>query len=135
MGGNAFKSLHCPRVPTEVYAKVSAITITALQTVFTHVTVPFEVPGKADYGDIDFLVSAPFGNSTELSLTTFPFPTIIEAIKHALDTPHGRRGFLTPDCMYFAILMPASTSSSTATSLAGSQDSDDDRLSWVQVDV
>lgn len=135
MGSNAFKSLHCPRIAPEVYVKVNAIITAALQTVFTHVTLPLEIPGKADYGDVDFLVSAPFGDCTELSLTMFPFLTVIDAIKHALDTPYGRRGFLTPDCMYFAIPMPASTFSSTATSLAGCQDSVDERSSWVQVDV
>ncbi|KAF2629557.1 hypothetical protein BU25DRAFT_447028 [Macroventuria anomochaeta] len=97
MGVNAFESLNCPRIPPDVYAKVKAITIIALQTVFTHVTVPFEISGKADYGDIDILVSAPSGDPTDLTFTTFPFQPVIETIKHALKAPYGRRGFPTPD--------------------------------------
>ena len=107
MGGHAFKNLHCPRIPPEVYAKIKHVTTLALQTIFTHVTVPFEVPGKVDYGDIDFLVCAPFRDSTELTLSTFPFQPVIDSVKRALDTTHGRRGFLTPDCIYFAIPLPA----------------------------
>lgn len=136
MGGNAFKMLHCPRIPNEVYAKVKIITTNALQEVFKHVAVPIETPGKADYGDIDFLVSAPLGDSSDLSLTAFPFPPVIEAIKYALNTPHGRRGVLTPDCMYFAIPMPApSSSSGHQDSKDGDGDSNDEPQSWVQVDV
>ncbi|XPS72300.1 hypothetical protein M3J09_004467 [Ascochyta lentis] len=132
MGGNAFKTLHCPRIPPEVYAKVKTITTKALETVFAHVTVPFEVPDKSDFGDIDFLVSAPFEDRTALCLTTFPFPTVIEAIKNVLGTPHGRRGFLTPDCMYFAI--PLSAGLNTTTN--NDENSDDEELAaWVQVDV
>ncbi|KAJ4358991.1 hypothetical protein N0V95_002607 [Ascochyta clinopodiicola] len=132
MGGHAFKTLHCPRIPAEVYAKVKTITTHALETVFSNVTVPFEIPDKSDFGDIDFLVSAPFGDCSTLSLTTFPFPTVIEAIKHALGTSHGRRGFLTPDCMYFAIPLPAKLN----TIAEDDADSSDEELeSWVQVDV
>ncbi|UPX16107.1 uncharacterized protein EKO05_0006530 [Ascochyta rabiei] len=132
MGGNAFKTLHCPRIPTEVYAKVKTITTNALEAIFNHVTVPFEIPGKSDFGDIDFLVSAPFGDCSTLSLTTFPFATVIEAIKDALGTPHGRRGFLTPDCMYFAIPLPTTANAFTE---GGADSSDEELVSWVQVDV
>ncbi|KAF1358864.1 hypothetical protein EJ07DRAFT_179014 [Lizonia empirigonia] len=128
--------LHCPRIPPEVYAKVKIITTNALQEVFNHVTVPFETPGKADHGDIDFLVSAALGDSSDLSLTTFPFPPVIEAIKHALNTPHDRRGVLIPDCMYFAIPTPApSPSSSHQDSKGGDGDSNNEPQSWVQVDI
>jgi hypothetical protein len=131
MGGHAFKGLHCPRIPPDVYARVKNIAKVALQTVFTHVTVPFEVPGKADYGDIDFLVSATFGDSKELTFTTFPFQPVVEAVKQALNTTHGRRGFLTPDCMYFAI--PLSSAGSTI--CIDDEDSEGEREIWVQVDV
>jgi hypothetical protein len=90
-------------MPPDVYARVKNITTLALQTVFTHVTAPFEVPGEFDYGDIDFLVSAPFGDTAELTLTTYPFQSVIESIKHALRTTHGRQGFFTPDCMWWNI--------------------------------
>jgi hypothetical protein len=96
MNGHAFKNLHCPREPLDVYARVQNVTTLALQMVFTHATVPHEVPGKADYGDIDFIGSAPFGDSIELTLTTFPFQPVVEAIKQALNTTHGRTGFFDP---------------------------------------
>ncbi|KAF3052234.1 hypothetical protein E8E11_010858 [Didymella keratinophila] len=133
MGGHAFKGLHCPRIPPDRYAKVKNTTTVALQTVFTHVTVPLEVPGKADYGDVDFLVSTPFGNSTELALTTFPFQLVIESTKHALNTTHGRRGILTPGCMYFAIPLP----SNLPTICVDDEDEDHEgeKKLWVQIDV
>jgi hypothetical protein len=131
MGWHAFKSLHCPRMPPDVYARVKNITTLALQTVFTHVTAPFEVPGEFDYGDIDFLVSAPFGDTAELTLTTYPFQSVIESIKHALRTTHGRQGFFTPDCMYFAIPLP----SNIPTICIVDDDSEGEQEVWVQVDV
>ncbi|KAF2847794.1 hypothetical protein T440DRAFT_491768 [Plenodomus tracheiphilus IPT5] len=47
----------------------------------------------------------------------FDWASTVKAIKALLDTNHGRRGFLTLDCMYFAI--PAT----------------DDEDFWVQIDV
>ncbi|KAH6618620.1 hypothetical protein C7974DRAFT_426890 [Boeremia exigua] len=137
MGGHAFKDLYCPRIPPNVYAEVKSITTAALRTVFSHVTVPFEIPGKPDYGDIDFLVSAPLGEA-DLTLSTFPFQRVVQAIKYALDTPHGRRGFLTPDCMYFAIPMPATSSACCLDDNEGcdiSECSDEEPETWVQIDV
>lgn len=131
MGGHAFKGLYCPRISPDVYAKVKNITTAALQTVFTYVVVPLEVPGKADYGDIDFLVSAPFEDSTDLTLTTFPFQSVMRATKHSLSTSRGRRGFLTPDCMYFAIPLP----SAVPTIRIDDEDSEEEREAWVQIDV
>ncbi|KAJ8109682.1 hypothetical protein OPT61_g7282 [Boeremia exigua] len=132
MGGHAFKSLHCPRIPPDVYTEVKSIATAALGTVFTHVTVPFEIPGKADYGDCDFLASAPFGHSEDLTIDTFPFESVVEAVKRALGTPHGRRGFLTPTCMYFAV--PSPSKLSTCSSSDG-EASDEETASWVQIDV
>ena len=138
MGGNAFKFLHCPRMSPEVYTQVKNTITTALESVFAYVTIPLELPGKADYGDLDFLVSAPLSGSAELTRTTFPFSIVIDAIKHALGTPHGRRGFLTPDCMYFAIPTPsvsAISTSSPSISFAAAEESDDELEPWIQVDV
>jgi len=131
MGGHVFRNLHCPCIPPDVYARVKNVTTLALRTVFSHVTVPHEVPGKVDYGDIDFLVSAPFGDSTEHILTTFPFQIVIDTIKQALNTTHGRRGFLTPDCMYSAITLPPTLSSVCI----DEQDSEEEKETWVQIDV
>ncbi|KAF2131109.1 hypothetical protein P153DRAFT_313451 [Dothidotthia symphoricarpi CBS 119687] len=101
MGGHAFKGLHCPRISPDVYAKVKTQTTTALQTIFSHVVVPTEMPEKENYGDIDFLVSGGFHSS--ITADTFDWPSTVHAIKTAFNTIHGRRGFLNPDCMYFAI--------------------------------
>ncbi|KAF3046147.1 hypothetical protein E8E12_011375 [Didymella heteroderae] len=131
MGGHAFEGLHCPRLPPDIYARVKNIATFALQAVFTHITVSFEVPGKVDFGDIDFLVSAPFGDSTELTLTAFPFQPVTEAIKHALNTTNGRRGFLTPDCMYFAIPLR----SKIPITCIDAKDDEGKQESWVQIDV
>lgn len=129
MGGHAFKYLYCPRMPASVYNEVKTSTAAVLRTIFTHVTVPHEVPGKPDYGDVDFLVSAPFGRAEEFNLTTFPFQEAVDAVKKALNTPYGRQGNLTPTCMYFAVPMPSTFS------LDDDDESDDDQEYWVQVDA
>ena len=129
MGGHAFRCLHCPRIPPSVYHDIKSSAFAALQTVFTHVTVPHEVPGKPSYGDIDFLVSAPFGRADEFDLTTFPYQEAVDAVKKALSTPHGRQGILTPTCMYFAVPMPS------ALSLDDDDESDDEQEYWIQLDA
>lgn len=132
MGGHAFKSLHCPRMPPETYVQVKSIASAALQKVFTNVTVPLEVPGKADHGDCDFLVSTPFGDSSVLTSDTFPFESVVDAIKQALNTHHGRRGFLAPTCMFFAIPMPLS---STPGYLNEGESSGEEIQFWAQIDI
>ena len=129
MGGHAFRYLHCPRIPPSVYHDIKSSAFAALQTVFTHVTVPHEVPGKPSYGDIDFLVSAPFGRADEFDLATFPYQEAVDAVKKALNTPHGRQGNLTPTCMYFAVPMPS------AYSLDDDDESEDEQEYWVQIDA
>jgi hypothetical protein len=118
MGGHAFHDLYCPRIPAEVYNNVKRQTTTALQQVFSHVVVPTEMPGKEDYGDIDFLVAGSLYSPNSTNIENFNWSSTIFALKHALHTVHGRRGFLNPDCMYFAIRAP------------GHEDE-----FWVQVDV
>jgi hypothetical protein len=70
-------------MPPSVYNDIKSSAAVALRTVFAHVTVPHEIPGKTDYGDVDFLVSAPFGRAEELDLTTFPFQEAVNAVKKA----------------------------------------------------
>ncbi|KAI4613503.1 uncharacterized protein J4E87_009804 [Alternaria ethzedia] len=106
MGGHAFKGLYCPRISPAVYAKVKAETKAALQTVFAQVVVPTEMPGKDDYGDVDFLVCSPLHSEGTTTLDAFPWQSTVSLIKDVLDTTHGRQGFLTRDCMYFAIDSP-----------------------------
>jgi hypothetical protein len=129
MGGHAFKYLDCPRMPPSVYNEIKSSAAAALRTVFTNVTVPHEVPGKTDYGDVDFLVSAPFGRFDEFELTTFPYQEAVDAVKKALNTPHGRQGYLTPTCLYFAVPMPS------AFSLDNNDESDNEPELWVQIDA
>ncbi|CAO2650959.1 Nn.00g092560.m01.CDS01 [Neocucurbitaria sp. VM-36] len=106
MGGHAFKDLYCPRIAPEFYNQVKSRLTTSLHTIFAHVVVPTEMPGKDDYGDVDFLVSGPFHSPTSTTIDNFDWKGTIHAIKAAFNTLHGRRGFLNPDCMYFAIAAP-----------------------------
>ncbi|KAI4637112.1 hypothetical protein J4E93_010628 [Alternaria ventricosa] len=106
MGGHAFKGLYCPRISPAVYEKVKAETKALLQTVFAQVVVPTEMPGKDDFGDVDFLVCSPLHFKGTTTIDTFPWQSTVSLIKDVLDTTHGRQGYLTPDCMYFAIDSP-----------------------------
>ncbi|CAG5155431.1 uncharacterized protein ALTATR162_LOCUS3659 [Alternaria atra] len=106
MGGHAFKGLYCPRISPAVYNKVKAQTTAALQTIFAQVVVPTEMPCKDDYGDVDFLVCGPLHSRGSTTLDDFPWQSTICLIKDVLDTTHGRQGYLTQDCMYFAIDAP-----------------------------
>ncbi|CAE7023650.1 hypothetical protein PTNB73_02184 [Pyrenophora teres f. teres] len=103
MGGRAFKSLHCPRIPPAEYVQVKEQVMAALRTLFVHVVVPTEIPDKTDYGDVDFLVCGPHYSAGPHTIDSFPWDTSVRCIKALLDTEHGRRGFLTKDCMYFAV--------------------------------
>ncbi|KAH7392590.1 hypothetical protein BKA66DRAFT_412489 [Pyrenochaeta sp. MPI-SDFR-AT-0127] len=106
MGGHAFKDLHCPRISCDVYNKVKSYTTAALRAVFSSVVVPTEIPGKLDYGDVDFLVSDLLGSPGSATIDNFDWEGALHGIKCGLNTIHGRRGFLNPDCMYFAIAAP-----------------------------
>jgi hypothetical protein len=106
MGGHAFRDLYCPRISANTYAKVKLHTTAALRTIFSHVVVPTKLPEKDDYGDIDFLVSSPLHSPTNTTIDDFDWSGTVYAIKSALNTTHGRRGFLNPGCMYFAIRAP-----------------------------
>ena len=118
MGGHAFKNLYCPRISPEMYEKVKDKSAVALQTIFTHVVVPTEMPEKFDHGDVDFLVCEPYNSPKTTTIETFDWTNTVQAIKTAFDTTHGRRGFLNPDCMYFAIAAP-----------------DDENDFWIQIDI
>jgi hypothetical protein len=85
---------------------------------FSHVVVPTEMPEKADYGDVDFLVSGPLLSPASTTMDDFDWTGAVAAIKSGFNTTHGRRGFLNPDCMYFAIRAPGC-----------------ENHFWVQVDV
>lgn len=64
MGGNVFitstphgPALAVPRMSPDLYQRLRDQYQPKLMTLFSRVLVPAEAPGKADYGDIDFLVS------------------------------------------------------------------------------
>ncbi|KAI0720474.1 hypothetical protein C8T65DRAFT_633122 [Cerioporus squamosus] len=63
MGGNAFKLLlpdaTFPRMPPALYDALKSHLIPILQELYTYVAVSPECPGKADHGDLDFVVSEP----------------------------------------------------------------------------
>jgi hypothetical protein len=60
MGGQAFnvgsQIIRVPRMTPGMYQMIAEATRTKLETLFNHVTIPREAPGKLDHGDIDFLV-------------------------------------------------------------------------------
>jgi hypothetical protein len=118
MGGHAFKDLHCPRIPQGVYNDVKAQAVAALRSVFSYVVVPTEMPEKADYGDVDILVSGPIASPKGSTMDSFDWQGTVCAIKAIFNTTHGRRGFLNPDCMYFAVAASHSGNSY-----------------WIQIDV
>lgn len=62
MGGNAFHSLPpsaFPRIPPKIYHALKARLLPHIQTLYTHVAVPFEAPEKSDHGDLDWVVAGP----------------------------------------------------------------------------
>ncbi|CDO77130.1 hypothetical protein BN946_scf184657.g5 [Trametes cinnabarina] len=63
MGGNAFKAIAAdaifPRMPPAVYEALKSSLLPILQSLYSHVIVPREAPGKKDYGDVDFVVCCP----------------------------------------------------------------------------
>lgn len=68
MGGHAFDktsldgtALSVPRIKHGLYCRLMEQYTKVLQHFFTNVLVPREVPNKADYGDIDFLVEGSIG--------------------------------------------------------------------------
>ena len=56
MGGKTFPDIDVPRMSPVIYQRVSKEVLTKLEPFFARVVVPRDAPGKADYGDIDFLV-------------------------------------------------------------------------------
>ncbi|KAF2994059.1 hypothetical protein E8E13_001960 [Curvularia kusanoi] len=115
-----------------IYSTVKHTTAAALQSIFSHVTVPHEIPAKVDHGDVDFLVSAPFGDLATMTPATFPFGEVIDAVKQALGTPHGQQGFRTPTCMFFAVPFP---SSACGRKLDDDDESSDEQGCWAQIDL
>jgi hypothetical protein len=100
MGGHAFPRLHCPRMPQAVYLKMREQTTEALRKLFARVVVATEMPNKADYGDVDFLV---FGFLSSPSKTSEKWPAMVSAVSSAFNTKHCRRGFLNTDVIFSAI--------------------------------
>lgn len=56
MGGKTFPDIHVPRMSPAIYQQVSQDVLVKLKSFFARVVIPRDAPGKADYGDIDFLV-------------------------------------------------------------------------------
>ncbi|KAF1993472.1 hypothetical protein P154DRAFT_527734 [Amniculicola lignicola CBS 123094] len=75
MGGQAFAksgpggtAILVPRMPTEVYRRVAAEIQSQLEPIFHQVSIPRDVPGKPDHGDIDFLVEGSLSQWTPHSI-------------------------------------------------------------------
>ncbi|OAL04361.1 hypothetical protein IQ06DRAFT_96893 [Phaeosphaeriaceae sp. SRC1lsM3a] len=56
MGGKTFPDINVPRMSPAVYQQMSSEVQAKLETFFARVVVPRDAPGKADFGDIDYLV-------------------------------------------------------------------------------
>ncbi|KAF2448898.1 hypothetical protein P171DRAFT_428889 [Karstenula rhodostoma CBS 690.94] len=62
MGGQAFAHIvsdtpiNVPRMLPDTYQQVASDVKLKLETLFYHVTIPRDAPGKSDHGDVDFLV-------------------------------------------------------------------------------
>jgi hypothetical protein len=67
-----------------MYDKVKLHTTGALRTIFSHVTVPKEMPEKNDYGDIDFLVAGPLHSPSSTSMDSFDWEGTVNLIKSVL---------------------------------------------------
>jgi hypothetical protein len=109
MGGRAFRYLFTPRISQELYLQAREEVKNCLQTLFRYVCVPFEMPSKTDFGDVDFLVAGPLTQQVTIfhhGNSTFDYAYHVEAIKRVLSTPFGRKGYLTERVMYFAIPAP-----------------------------
>lgn len=111
----------CLSNKTRVVGKYALLLNTSLYhqkllKLFKRVVVPTEMPSKSDYGDVDFLVSGFLNTAPDAALD---WPATVAGIKDALQTVHGRRGFLTPENMYFAVQAPVP---------------EDDQY-WVQIDL
>lgn len=83
MGGNAFRQVYpsarFPRFSTTVYDALKARLTPRLQTLYEHVTVPFEAPEKLTHGDLDFLVAVPRTTPSKLEITTVDVKEVLGA--------------------------------------------------------
>ncbi|KAE9400430.1 hypothetical protein BT96DRAFT_1097497 [Gymnopus androsaceus JB14] len=82
MGGSAFSLLlsssSFPRLPSAVYEALKARLTPVIQSLYLHVAIPAEAPGKMDHGDLDFIVCSPRESS---AYTLAP---------HSVNAPHDR---------------------------------------------
>ncbi|KAF1996204.1 hypothetical protein P154DRAFT_525774 [Amniculicola lignicola CBS 123094] len=102
MGGHAFRSLYCPRFSLEIYLTTRTLATKVLNTLFTHVVEPAELPSKTNFGDLDFLVAGP----KHAPSSPVDQPHLVELIKAALNTEYGRRSLPTDGVLFFAIPAP-----------------------------
>jgi hypothetical protein len=140
IGDHAFKNLSCLRISPSVYTAVKLQTAAALRQLFSQVVVPAEMPEKADYGDVDFLVAGPIHSPSSTTIKNFNWNGTVSAIKSAFGTNYGRRGYLTPGCMYFAIRPPGYlhdefAEPSSANKLLSTSTVPLDESYWIQIDV
>ena len=100
MGGRAFPYLSTPRMPPPTYLATRDRTTQILRTLFTHVVVPAEMPGKTSYGDVDFLVAGFRLLPTDAPLD---WDVMVRSVRGALGTRYGRRGVKSEGVMFFAV--------------------------------
>ena len=68
-GPNGEPALKTPRIPPGIYHQLRERYLQKLKSYYAEVTALTEVPGKADYGDIDILVKGPLHDLTADQLT------------------------------------------------------------------
>ena len=64
------------------------------------------MPSKPSYGDVDFLVSGFLLAPPNAAAAALDWHRMVSSVKAALQTPHGKRGYLNPDVMFFAVPLP-----------------------------
>lgn len=93
------------------------------------------MPAKPSHGDIDFLVA---GFLELAPAADLDWHLMVSRVKKALETTHGRRGWLNPDVMYFAIALPDSDVGieEDAYESENSEDNFEEKTRrWVQIDI
>ncbi|CAK7204681.1 hypothetical protein SEUCBS139899_007440 [Sporothrix eucalyptigena] len=100
MGGSVFTSganaLYTPRMPPAVYTAVRDRCHAILFGLFALVATPVEGPGKADFGDVDILMTLPHNEKTETSSLLHDAATRLGAVRTSVVAHEGKASLAMP---------------------------------------